>query len=103
MLSFFKLEGDGVISVASHVIPDQMKRWRDLFLAGDVKRAHQESSRWQILLNLLSVEANPIPIKKAVQILGLIESAELRLPLVELENKNAELLREEMLKQGLIL
>ncbi|MBL7669990.1 MAG: 4-hydroxy-tetrahydrodipicolinate synthase [Bdellovibrionaceae bacterium] len=102
-VEFLEAGGDGVISVASHVIPDQMKRWRALFLSGDVKRAYQESARWRALLNLLCVEANPIPIKKAAQILGLIESAELRLPLVELESKNAELLREEMLKLGLIL
>jgi 4-hydroxy-tetrahydrodipicolinate synthase len=101
-VDFLEAGGEGVISVASHVIPKQMKHWRELCQAGDIAQARQESLRWKSLLNFLSIEANPIPIKKAVQILGLIKSAELRLPLVELELENAEILRAQMAELGLI-
>jgi 4-hydroxy-tetrahydrodipicolinate synthase len=85
---FMLAGGDGVISVASHIIPEIML-------------AKKASTRLP-LINALFVEANPIPVKKALQILGTIQSAELRLPLVELGTKNTENLKSEMKKAGIL-
>ena len=54
-----------------------------------------EFKRYHRLINLLFAEANPIPVKKALQLLNIISSAELRLPLSALEeNLTRDLLLE---------
>ena len=85
---FMKIGGDGVISVASHVIPKAM--------------LNQQATKNIELIKMLFVEANPIPIKKALQICGIIKSAELRLPLVELALPYVEKLSAEMKRAGLL-
>lgn len=85
---FVKAGGDGVISVCSHIIPEAML----------TKKATANLS----LINALFVEANPIPVKKALHLLGIIQSAELRLPLVELSARHTETLKSEMKKAGLL-
>jgi len=76
---FLEAGGHGVISVASHIIPD--------VFAELLKNKSQDKNfkSYLRLINLLFAEANPIPVKKALQLMGIIESASLRLPLCELE------------------
>lgn len=76
---FLEAGGQGVISVASHVIP---RVFVDL-LKDKTKKQNYKS--YLQLINLLFSEANPIPVKKALQLMGIIQKAELRLPLCELE------------------
>lgn len=85
---FMDAGGDGVISVASHVIPGAMKK----------RHAHQNLD----LIHLLFCEANPIPVKMAMYLMGVIASPELRLPLVPLADSWTEKLKAEMKKKGLI-
>lgn len=85
---FKKSGGDGVISVASHIIPNEMK-------IGDLKSKLK-------LIDLLFKEANPIPVKKALHFMNIIKSAECRLPLVELSNGIAKELEMEMKAQGVL-
>jgi 4-hydroxy-tetrahydrodipicolinate synthase len=76
---FLQAGGHGVISVASHVIPGAFV---------NLLKNHSESKsykRYIRLINLLFAEANPIPVKKALQLMGIINSAKLRLPLCELD------------------
>jgi len=101
-LDFLKNGGHGVISVASHILPREFVRWTKEAKNNHFHTSEEELKTLKPLIDLLFCEANPIPIKKAVQIMGLIESAELRLPLVELSNEWTEKLRMEMKKQGLI-
>jgi len=54
------------------------------------------------LIDGLFMEANPIPVKKALQLMNIIESGELRLPLVELEKENTEKLKQEMKSVGVL-
>jgi 4-hydroxy-tetrahydrodipicolinate synthase len=101
-VDFLMTGGHGVISVASHVIPKQMVQWKKWVQDGQTDKAKADIQKYMDLINLLFVEANPIPVKKAVQLMGLIQSAELRLPLVELGNDNTEKLKAEMKKVGVL-
>lgn len=76
---FLEIGGHGVISVASHIIPEAfVKLHKDL-------KYKDEYKKYLRLINLLFAEANPIPVKKALALMNIIQSAELRLPLCELE------------------
>jgi 4-hydroxy-tetrahydrodipicolinate synthase len=86
--AFVSAGGDGVISVASHIIPGPMKK---INLAG-----------YKELIDLLFIEANPIPVKMALYLMGIIKSPELRLPLVSLSEQGSDKLKSEMKKRGLI-
>jgi 4-hydroxy-tetrahydrodipicolinate synthase len=85
---FMAAGGDGVISVATHVIPRQMKR--------------QEARLHLDLINALFCEANPIPVKMALHLMGVIKSAECRLPLVSLSPAHTEKLGAILKKEGLL-
>lgn len=101
-VEFLAVGGHGVISVASHVIPAQMVQWKKWVAEGALDKARKDIAKYNDLINLLFVEANPIPVKTALQLMGLLDSAELRLPLVELEAENTERLRAEMQKVGVL-
>lgn len=83
-LDFTELGGHGVISVSSHVICRQMRDLFEQVKHGD-KKAKSEYKRYDRLMKLLSVEANPIPVKMALHQMGIFSSPELRLPLVKLD------------------
>ncbi|MFV3407710.1 4-hydroxy-tetrahydrodipicolinate synthase [Bdellovibrio bacteriovorus] len=101
-VEFLGAGGHGVISVASHVIPAQMVQWKKWVSEGALDKARADIAKYNDLINLLFVEANPIPVKKALQLLGLLDSAELRLPLVELGAENTAKLQAEMKKVGVL-
>ena len=85
--------GEGVISVASHILPQQFINWYKMIKGGDKEAVTQEYLKYEDLLNLLYIESNPIPIKGALYIMGLIKSPELRSPLVPLEESNCIVLK----------
>lgn len=101
-VEFLGVGGHGVISVASLVIPSQMVQWKKWVQAGQLDKARADIEKYNDLINLLFIEANPIPVKKALQLMGVIESAELRLPLAELTPAHADKLQAEMKKVGLL-
>jgi 4-hydroxy-tetrahydrodipicolinate synthase len=93
---FLQVGGHGVISVASHVIPEAFV---------ELHKNCKESApynRYLRLINLLFAESNPIPVKKALQLMGVIVSAELRLPLCELEENLTRDLALELENVGLL-
>lgn len=102
-LDFLEAGGDGIISVASHIIPQDMKRIRDLVLNNENAKAHELMRKLLPLIDYLFIEANPIPLKKALQLQKIIDSAELRLPLVELDPRFLAPLTKLMKEAGLIL
>ncbi|MBX3020518.1 MAG: 4-hydroxy-tetrahydrodipicolinate synthase [Bdellovibrionales bacterium] len=77
--------GHGTIAVASHVIGREMGEAIAHAADPSVRAAYKE--KYRDLMKWLYCEANPIPVKKATQLMGLIDSAEMRLPLVELDPK----------------
>ncbi|MES3037401.1 MAG: 4-hydroxy-tetrahydrodipicolinate synthase, partial [Bdellovibrionota bacterium] len=94
--------GHGVISVSSHIMPAQMIQWTEWCKQGKNELALKDIQKFKKSIDLLFMEANPIPVKKCMALMGIIQSAELRLPLVELEKENTELLKNEMKAQGLL-
>ncbi|MEN0057785.1 MAG: 4-hydroxy-tetrahydrodipicolinate synthase [Bdellovibrio sp.] len=101
-VEFLAAGGHGVISVATHVIPKQMVQWKKWVAEGKLEQARADIQKYTPLINLLFVEANPIPVKKALELMGVLDSASLRLPLVELAPAHTENLKAEMKKVGLL-
>jgi 4-hydroxy-tetrahydrodipicolinate synthase len=98
-MEFVLAGGDGVISVTSNVMPAAM---HDMIQAARNNDRQLAESLNQPLTGLhrdLFVEANPIPVKWAVQQMGLI-GAGIRLPLTALASENHELVRNAMIKAG---
>lgn len=85
----------GVISVASNVLPAQMKRLSALCLRGEFEAARTLQLELLPLMDALFCEVNPIPVKYAMKLLGLC-SGELRLPLTELSESRRALLTERL-------
>lgn len=80
-LDLQKAGGKGVISVCSHIMPKKMSEW---FSAAVEQKQLEDFYGARELIRSLYMTSNPIPVKAALQILGVIESDELRLPLCRL-------------------
>ncbi|MBE5926242.1 MAG: 4-hydroxy-tetrahydrodipicolinate synthase [Lachnospiraceae bacterium] len=95
------LGGKGVISVLSNVAPKQTHDMVAEYLAGNV----QESLRLQLeaidLVDALFCEVNPIPVKAALNLMGM-EAGPLRMPLTTMEDKNQERLAKAMKEYGIL-
>ncbi|ACY83941.1 4-hydroxy-tetrahydrodipicolinate synthase [Edwardsiella piscicida] len=83
-LDFMRLGGKGVISVTANVAARQMAEMCRLTLAGDFHAARRLNLSLMPLHRDLFIEANPIPVKWATKVLGLIATDTLRLPLTPL-------------------
>lgn len=81
-LAFMATGGQGVISVASNVAPSEVKALTDAMLEGDLQKARRLHHLLSPLFRGCFIESNPIPVKAAMERLGLA-SAEVRLPLSE--------------------
>ncbi|MGB9614925.1 MAG: 4-hydroxy-tetrahydrodipicolinate synthase [Fervidobacterium sp.] len=92
----------GVISVASNVIPAQIVKLIDLALKGQVSQARELHFKYLELMKVLFVESNPIPVKAALSLMGIIRN-ELRLPLVSAKTSTIELLKNSLKKVGVLL
>jgi 4-hydroxy-tetrahydrodipicolinate synthase len=88
-LALMALGGHGVISVTANVAPAQMAAMCAAALAGDIVGARALNRKMLALHFKLFVEANPIPVKWALQQMGRIEGG-IRLPMTPLEARNNE-------------
>lgn len=95
------LGGDGIISVASNEIPKQMSALCQAALEGDFPKARKLHFEWLDLMNINFVETNPQPVKTALALMGKIKEV-FRLPLVSMEEKNKEKLREVLTSHRLL-
>ena len=86
------LGGAGVISVASNVVPKEMKALTDCCLAGDYVRAAAIQRRLLPLQDLLFCQVNPIPVKAAMGMIGL-DCGDCRMPLDALAPENVKKLQ----------
>jgi 4-hydroxy-tetrahydrodipicolinate synthase len=94
-LPMMALGAKGVISVASNVIPKEVSQMVDFWLKGDHESARKLHFKLFPLFKGLFIETNPIPVKKALHLIGMIEN-ELRLPLVEMTAEGTEKLKKIM-------
>jgi 4-hydroxy-tetrahydrodipicolinate synthase len=88
-LPFMSVGADGVISVASNVIPRDVANMVKAFRLGKVEAARKLHHKFYPIFKDLFIETNPIPVKAALAMMGLIEE-EYRLPLVAMGAKNRE-------------
>ncbi len=94
------LGGVGVISVLSNIAPKDTHDMVMKYLEGDIAGSRELQLKYFPLINALFCEVNPIPVKKAVNLMG-FEVGDLRLPLTEIEPSNEEYLRREMNAAGI--
>ncbi len=81
--------GDGLIGVMTHVIPKKSVHLISRALEGD-RSALEEFNKFIPLVESLYTEANPIPVKMALHLIKIFETADLRSPLVTLSQENTE-------------
>lgn len=101
ILPIMALGGDGVISVSANIIPKVVHDQCMAFLNGDYKEALRIQMETLPLTNQLFTETNPIPLKAAMEVMGL-DSGRMRLPLVPLSESNKKNLLSAMKDYGLI-
>ena len=91
-LDFMDNGAEGVVSVASNIIPDVMSNMVDLYLKGKKDEARKISSALKDFFKNLFVEPNPVPAKFAAMKTGLIKSDCVRLPLCRMTEEHQALL-----------
>lgn len=96
------LGGKGVISVLSNVAPRETHEICEKFFAGDIEGSRELQLKAISLINALFSEVNPIPVKKAVELMG-VETGGLRMPLTEMEEANTKKLAQAMREFGIKL
>lgn len=92
--------GDGVVSVASHLVGRQLKDMVTLFSAGKVQEALEIHLRLLPLMEVLFITTNPVPVKRALEFVG-FETGPLRLPLVDLSEEEAQKIKDVLTACGL--
>jgi len=94
--------GVGGILVASHLVGNEMREIFDAVKAGEGDRATRVEESIRPIYDALGVDTNPIPVKAAAEMLGLIPSARMRLPMVEADEKTRADLRKALEAHGLL-
>lgn len=101
IIPIMSLGGKGVISVLSNVAPRQTHEMCENYLTGDVVAATQMQLEAIDLIDALFCEVNPIPVKMALNLMGM-EAGTLRLPLTEMEEANTAKLKAAMEAYGIL-
>jgi 4-hydroxy-tetrahydrodipicolinate synthase len=91
----------GIISVASNIIPAQLKEMVDAFAAGNTAKALELHLKYYCLFRDQFIETNPIPIKTALAMAGIIKE-EFRLPLCEMSDANRTKLAASLKRCGIL-
>jgi 4-hydroxy-tetrahydrodipicolinate synthase len=84
-LRTLELGGAGGILVASHLVGEGMREIWDAAQAGDLERAREIDAKLRPVYDAMGLVTNPIPLKAALEMTGLIPHGGLRLPLFELD------------------
>ena len=100
-LPMMALGATGVVSVASNLIPAEMSELVKLFANGEVDKAQQLNRKLYPLFRDQFIETNPIPIKAAMAMAGMINE-EYRLPLCELNKANRDKLEATLKAMNII-
>jgi len=92
----------GVISVANNIIPKEIAEMCSLALEGKFTEALNIHNKYWRLFKTLFIETNPIPVKTAAYLMGLIKELELRLPMYYLSKEHENTLKEVLKEYNLI-
>ncbi len=99
-LPVLAIGGKGVISVVANIVPELVSQLVRSFNEGHVAEAQELHARLLLLVKALFIETNPIPVKTAMGMLGMLD-LELRLPLCEMSPANREKLQQALQEFGL--
>jgi len=99
-LPLLSIGGKGVISVVANIIPKDVKEMIVAFNNGDLKGAQEMHHRMFPLIRAMFIETNPIPVKAACAMLGLI-SHDIRLPMTQPDKENLDKIKKAMKEYGL--
>lgn len=101
VVPMMSLGAKGVISVAANIIPEVMVNMSRLCLENDFAAASKVQVDYMELIDALFIEVNPIPIKAAMDLMGM-EAGCLRLPLCDISEAHLETLKAAMARKGLL-
>jgi 4-hydroxy-tetrahydrodipicolinate synthase len=100
-LPLMAVGGHGVISVIANILPRETADMVHAALEGDIKRARELHYRLFPMARAAFLETNPIPIKEAMAMAGMLEP-EFRLPMCRMSDANRETLRGILRQYGLV-
>lgn len=101
IVPLMSLGAKGVISVLSHVVPKETHDMVQYCLDNNFAEATKLQIEYLDLINNLFIEVNPIPVKEAVNMMG-VNAGPCRLPLCEMSDEHKNILRTSLEKHGLI-
>ncbi|MGL6174175.1 MAG: 4-hydroxy-tetrahydrodipicolinate synthase [Cellulosilyticaceae bacterium] len=101
VLPLLSLGGKGVISVMANIIPQDTHDIYAKFIAGDIEGSRNLQLKTLDLIKSIFIEASPTPIKEAMNLLGM-NVGKCRLPLVDMDSKNIEILKQSLQTYGLL-
>ena len=100
IVPILSLGGVGVISVIANILPKETHELVENYLKGNIEESRQQQIKMLKLIKALFIETNPIPIKKAMEEMSLINGT-LREPLIEMEEEHKKILKREMRRYGI--
>ncbi|MBU1887624.1 MAG: 4-hydroxy-tetrahydrodipicolinate synthase [Candidatus Omnitrophica bacterium] len=101
-LPLLSIGGTGVISVVSNIVPKDVAGMVSMFAKGDIAGARKLHYKLMPLVKAVFIETNPIPVKTAMALMGLIDSADLRLPMCAMSEGNLAQLKKVLKDYGLV-
>ncbi len=96
-LPLLALGGKGVISVVANLVPAETKALVAEFNKGNLEKAREIHYKILPLCKAMFIETNPIPVKTAMALQGLLDTPELRLPLSPMSEENVEKLKKVLM------
>ena len=99
IVPIMSLGGCGVISVWANICPKEVHALTSAFASGDIAKAREIQLKYLELIGALFCEVNPIPVKKAMELLGW-KVGDLRLPLVEPSEEHIAYIKRELENAG---
>lgn len=101
VLPLLALGGKGVISVMANIIPKQTHDLVAKFLENDILKSRKIQLELLELINTLFIEVSPTPVKAAMNLMGM-NVGKCRMPLVDMSEKNYAILKNVLIKYGLV-
>ena len=101
IVPMLSIGGKGVISVLSNVAPEDTHNICAEYFAGNVEKSRELQIKYLELIHSLFCEVNPIPVKKALELMGFY-GGNVRLPLTQLEPAHTERLKKAMIDTGIL-
>ncbi len=101
-LPILSIGGAGVISVVANIVPKDVAEMISRFKKGDIEGAMKMHYKLLPLVKAMFIETNPIPVKTAMALMGLIETPDLRLPMCEMSEENLKNLKKALKGYGIL-